>query len=186
MKFRTDRLLICPLSIDYLNEVHQLHSSPEVDRYNTLGIPASIESTKSLMLEWLQAQEALPPTNYVFCIKLIENNEFAGLIGLKIGKPAYRTAELWYKIDPPHWRKGYASEAVAEILKFAFSKLKLHRVEAGCAVDNTSSIRVLEKAGMIAEGRKREILPVRGKWLDNFFYAMLESDYEKLKGSSTS
>lgn len=180
MKFRTQRLLLSSLSLDYLNEIHQLHSLPEVDEFNTLGIPGSIEITKGIILQWLEKQEARPETLYVFCIKLIDTNEFIGLIGLKMGKPNYRTAELWYKLHPAHWGKGYAIEAVEEILKLSFNKLNLHRLEAGCAVDNLASIRVLEKAGMTREGRKREILPVRGQWLDNYFYAILESEYKNL------
>lgn len=177
MKFRTRRLLIASLSLDYLNEIHQLHSLPEVDEFNTLGIPASINTTKALILQWLEKQEARPQTLYVFCIKLIDSNEFIGLIGLNMGKPNYRVAELWYKLHPDHWRKGYATEAVAEIFTMGFNKLGLHRIEAGCATENIASIRVLEKAGMTREGRKREILPVRGKWLDNYFYSILESEY---------
>ncbi len=179
MKFRTERLLITNLSLDYLNEIHQLHSLPEVDEFNTLGIPASIQVTKDLILEWLEKQEATPRMSYIFCIKLIEANQFIGLIGLNIGKLNYRIAEVWYKTHPVHWRKGYATEALHEIIKFGFIKLDLHRIEAGCAVDNIASIKVLEKAGMIREGRKREILPIRGKWADNYFYSILEREFNK-------
>ena len=184
MKFRTQRLLIASISLDYLNEVHRLHSRPEVDRFNTLGIPASTDVTKKIMLGWLEKQEADPATGYVFFIKLIDSNEFIGLAGLNIGKPNYSMGEIWYKLDPGHWNKGYASEVVAEILRMGFTKLKLHRIEAGCAVDNTASIRVLEKAGFTREGRKRSVLPVRGEWLDNYFYAILDTDYHTLNKQS--
>ncbi len=178
MKLRTERLLVCDLSISYLNEIHELHSLPEIDEFNTLGIPESIQTTKNLVLEWLEQQEAEPRMLYVFCIKLIETNEFIGLIGLKIGKLNYRIAEAWYKTNPRYWKNGYTTEALLEILKFGFLKLKLHRIEAGCAVDNVASIRVLEKAGMTKEGRKRGILPIRDKWVDNYIYAILEDEFK--------
>ena len=178
MKLRSERLLITDLSLAYLNEIHQLHSLPEVDEFNTLGIPASIQVTKELILDWLEQKDAKPRLSYVFCIKLIETNQFIGLIGLKIGKLNYRTAETWFKLHPDFWNKGYTSEALQEILKLAFHKLKLHRVEAGCAVGNIASIRVLEKAGMTREGMKRQILPIRGKWVDNYFYSILEQEFD--------
>ncbi|MEL7146066.1 MAG: GNAT family protein, partial [Bacteroidota bacterium] len=59
-----------------------------------------------------------------------------------------------------------------------FDQLKLHRIEAGVAVDNQRSIRVLEKAGMTREGRKRKVLPIRGDWYDNYHYAILEEDFQ--------
>lgn len=47
------------------------------------------------------------------------------------------------------------------MLEFGFTNFKLHRIEAVCEVENGSSLRVLEKAGMTREERKREILPIR-------------------------
>jgi RimJ/RimL family protein N-acetyltransferase len=61
-------------------------------------------------------------------------------------------------------------------MNFGFKTLKLHRIEAGCAVDNIGSIKVLEKAGMTKEGRRREILPLKSGWSDNFEYAIVETD----------
>ena len=176
MKFRTERLLISSVSLNYLNEIHELHSFPETDEFNTSGIPENIEATKQLLLDWLAKEEASIRVSYTFCIKLISNNAFIGLIGLKIGKPHYRVAEVWYKTHPGFWRNGYTTEALREILRFGFTKLKLHRIEAGCAVENAASIRVLEKSGMTREGRKRQLLPIRGQWVDNYFYAILETD----------
>lgn len=97
---------------------------------------------------------------------------------MKIGKLNYRTAETWFKLHPDFWNKRYTSEALFEILKLAFHKLKLHRVEGGCAVGNIASIRVLEKAGMTREGMKRAILPIRGEWVDNYFYSILEKEFD--------
>ena len=77
---------------------------------------------------------------------------------------------------PAFWGKGYATEVVKTIIKFGFENLKLHRIEAGVATENTRSIRVLEKAGMIREGSRRKILPIRGTWKDNYHYAILEDD----------
>lgn len=178
MKFRTGRLLIIELSLNYLNEIHELHSLPETDEFNTLGIPETIQVTKDLILSWLKEQDEDQRMSFVFCVKLTNTNEFIGLIGLKKGKLNYRIAETWYKIHPNFWGNGYATEAVTAILKFGFSDLKLHRIEAGCAVGNIASIKVLEKAGMTCEGRKRAILPIRGKWVDNYFYSILETEFK--------
>jgi [ribosomal protein S5]-alanine N-acetyltransferase len=96
-----------------------------------------------------------------------------------LGVPNYQSGEVWYKLHKDFWGKGYATEAVTRILKFCFIDLNLHRIEAGCAVENVGSIRVLEKAGMTREGRKRKNLPIRGEWKDNYFYAILEEDFRQ-------
>ena len=183
MQLQTKRLSFSDISLDYLNDVHQLHSIPRVDEFNTLGLPGSIEITKNIMLEWLEKTQIFPKTSFIFCIHINETRQFIGLIGLNIGKVNYKIAEVWYKTNPDYWNKGYTTEALLEVLKFGFTNLALHRIEAGCAVDNIASIRVLEKAGMILEGRKREMLPIRGKWVDNYFYSILEKEFEHFQQS---
>lgn len=177
MQFYTERLLIRDLIPDDLQHIHHLHSLPETDEFNTLGIPDSIEDTEKLLAGWLLAQEQEPRTIYVLRISEKETGEFIGLLGFKLGPAKYRNGEVWYKILPAQWKKGYTTEAVKKLLEFGFSDLKLHRIEAGCAVDNIASIRVLEKAGMTREGGKRKALPIRGQWVDNYEYAILEEDF---------
>jgi len=38
---------------------------------------------------------------------------------------------------------------------------------------------VLEKLGMVREGVFREELPWQGKWVNQFFYSILDSDYRE-------
>ena len=106
-----------------------------------------------------------------------DTNTFAGLIALVKGKANYRIAEVWFKTLPTFWNQGYTTEALGELLRFGFTDLNLHRIEAGCAVENIASIKVLEKAGMIREGLKRKLLPIRGQWFDGYLYAQLEDDF---------
>jgi ribosomal-protein-alanine N-acetyltransferase len=172
----SERLTLKELELKDLDKIHELHSLPETDEFNTMGIPADIRVTEHLLADWLGMQELEPRTRYTFKIEL--NSEFIGLIGLKnLGMPNYRSGEVWYKLHKDFWGNGYATEAVVRILDFCFTDLKLHRIEAGCAVENHGSIRVLEKAGMTREGRKRKKLPIRGEWVDNYFYAILEEDF---------
>jgi ribosomal-protein-alanine N-acetyltransferase len=182
MKLETSRLLIRTITPADLPDVHRLHSLPQTDAFNTLGIPQTVAVTEAVMAGWLQAQAT--NTAYVFCIELLaESSPFIGLIALNLGEPKYSSAEVWYKLLPGYWGQGYASEALRAVLAFGFGGLKLHRIEAGCAVDNGASARVLEKAGMTREGRKRKKLPIRGEWVDNYFYAMLEEDFEAMSST---
>jgi RimJ/RimL family protein N-acetyltransferase len=95
---------------------------------------------------------------------------------LRLGATKYNRAEIWFKIHAKFWAQGYATEALISVQKYAFEKLGLHRIEAGCAVNNIGSIKVLGKAGMTREGRGRQVLPLQSGWSDIFEYAILESD----------
>lgn len=177
MMLKTERLNIRELSLADIDNVHNLHSLPETDEYNTLGIPENIQTTERILNEWLVLQKQSPRNSYVFCICKKDRNEFIGLIAIVLGKAKYKTAEVWFKTHKDHWRQGYTTEALKRVLEFGFVDLKLHRIEAGCATDNIASGKTLEKVGFIKEGMKRKKLPIRGVWKDNYFYGILEEDF---------
>ena len=184
MELRTKRLKLEEISLSDLDTIHRLHSLPETDEFNTLGIPETIQATECLLIQWIDQQKTKPRMSYIFSIKLIETNQFIGLIALILGKPKYKIAEVWYKIHPDYWGQGNATEALTKLLEFGFVDLGLHRIEAGSAIENKASIKVLEKVGMTREGIKRKILPIRGKWIDNYFYSILETDFYAIAGIS--
>lgn len=176
IKLQTIRLDIIPISLLDLKKIHDLHSLPETDRFNTLGIPESLNETEIIVKDLLEKNNNGEKENFTFKVELKENKSFIGLISLNLGKSKYKNAEVWYKFHPDFWNKGYATECLNEILNFGFGELKLHRIEAGCAVENIGSIRTLEKVGMTKEGRKRKALPLKDGWSDNFEYAILSTD----------
>lgn len=169
---RTERLNLRPISSIDLDKVHELHSIEEVDRYNTLGIPKNIQVTKSILDNWM-----LENRRFTFAVELNgDSHTFIGLIGISLGKEQYRNAEVWFKFHPDFWNKGYGTEALKSVIHFGFKHLDLHRIEAGCAVDNIGSIKILEKAGMLREAHTRKLLPLKSGWSDNFGYAILSTD----------
>ncbi|MCC9146186.1 MULTISPECIES: GNAT family protein [unclassified Arthrobacter] len=87
-------------------------------------------------------------------------------------------AEIGYTIAPEFAGRGYASEAVAELVRICFEELGLRRVVAECFADNTASWRVMEKVGMRREGRSRQgSLHRSGRWLDDLRYALLADEW---------
>ncbi len=179
IEITTKRMKLRLIDISDLKAIHKLHSMAEVDAFNALGIPKNIEESKSVIEPWILENQSTKIKNYTFAIENKWNKEFIGLFGLKLWSEKHRRGEVWYKIDPQHWNKGYATEAVLAVLDFGFEELNLHRIQAGCAVDNIGSFKVLEKAGMIREGRGRKVLPLKSGWSDNFEYAILETDERK-------
>jgi ribosomal-protein-alanine N-acetyltransferase len=173
---KTNRLNIRKLTFAGIDNVHKLHSLPETDEFNTLGIPENIQTTENILIDWLIIQKQEPRNSYIFGIDKNDHNEFIGLIAINLGKVNYKTAEVWFKIHKNYWRQGYTTEALKRILKYGFIDLKLHRIEAGCAVENIASSKGLEKVGMTREGMKRKKIPIRGQWKDNYFYGILEED----------
>lgn len=88
-----------------------------------------------------------------------------------------RRAEIGFAVGRPHWRRGYATEAVTRLIRHAFDDLSLHRLEADPDPRNTASIRVLEKLGFTYEGLLRERYFHDGEPQDAAYYGLLRSDW---------
>lgn len=177
MEIKTERLKLIDLKAADVEDIFRLHSSEEVARYNTIGIPLDSEVTRKILAPLLEQPDNKGKNDYSWTIRNKTNNAFLGEIGISLAPERYRLATLHYSLLPEFWGHGYATEAAFSLIGYCFRELDLHRIEAGCAVDNLASIRVLEKLGMHREGRKRKVLPLKDGWSDNFEFAILEEDF---------
>ncbi len=99
--------------------------------------------------------------------------------GLTLGlvrRGVAQACTLGYWMGQRHAGKGHMSEAVRGALRFAFSELALHRVEAACLPNNAPSRRLLDRVGFQHEGMARSYLRINGAWADHLLYASLASD----------
>ncbi|MGK0468891.1 GNAT family N-acetyltransferase, partial [Clostridium sp.] len=78
-----------------------------------------------------------------------------------------------YALDKQFNGKGYMTEAIKLVVRFAFNELSLHRIEAGVMPTNIGSITVLEKAGFCKEGIARKNVKINGKWKDHQMLAII-------------
>ncbi|UZO79867.1 GNAT family N-acetyltransferase [Aquimarina sp. ERC-38] len=155
---------------DAIPFLYKLLSNPLVDQYNTLGIHKEIRETEDYF--WKLKQQEENNQSITFVIASLDNQKI-GLIALDFSQPKFKSATLWYKIHPDYWRKGVATAAVLKITTMGFSQYHLHRIEAGCAVQNIGSQKVLLKTGFIKEGCKKEVLPLLTGWSDAYIYALV-------------
>ena len=176
MQLNSDRLVLDEISWQDLKRIHFLHSIPEVDEYNTLGIPKDIEQTREIIAATITDQENENRSRFEWICSEKESSEMIGMCGMFLSAARFKSAEIYFKLAPGFWGKGYGTEIARTLVLFGFDTLKLHRIDAGVATENVRSIHLLEKLGMQREGLHREILPIRGEWKDNYHYAILEND----------
>lgn len=99
-----------------------------------------------------------------------------GLTLANVRRGCAQTASMGYWMGAPYARHGHMTDAVRAILPFAFSTLRLHRIEAACIPSNLASIRLLEKVGFQREGYARRYLCIHGVWHDHLLFARLGDD----------
>jgi ribosomal-protein-serine acetyltransferase len=103
---------------------------------------------------------------------------FCGNVGLHRIAMWQSTAMMGYWVRMSCEGRGYATEASAAVLLWAFDRLKLARIEITAATQNIASRRVIEKLGFVPEGVLREAqrIPRRRRRLDWLLASLVRSD----------
>ncbi len=86
-------------------------------------------------------------------------------------------AETGYDLDPEYWGQGIMTEAMTAIIDYAFDRMKLNRIEALVSPRNRGSLGMMKRLGFVKEGRLREHFLYRGKYTDDFLFALLKKDW---------
>lgn len=109
---------------------------------------------------------------------IFKDNKIIGKIRISnIVYGVFRNAFIGYSIDENEQGKGYMKEAVKLVLKYAFSELELHRIEATAMVENTKSQRVLRSCGFKELGISEKYLFINGEWKDHVVFYNVNSEY---------
>lgn len=118
---------------------------------------------------WIgQTLVATVPTSFAIAV----GDEAVGGIGVRLQEDVYRrSAELGYWLGETFWGRGIATEAVRAMTAYALEAFGLNRLYAGVFEWNEPSMRVLEKAGYVCEGRLRRSVVKDGRTIDSFLYA---------------
>ena len=90
----------------------------------------------------------------MYLVELKETAESIGICGL-LKRPTLDDVDVGFAFLPAYWSQGYAFESARAVLSYAKDVLGLPRVVAIAAVDNGSSIKLLEKLGLRFERRIR-------------------------------
>ncbi|OXM15748.1 GNAT family N-acetyltransferase [Paenibacillus herberti] len=115
--------------------------------------------------------------SFVICQK--ENERIIGSIDLSfVARGALQSCMIGYNLDQAHNGKGYMTEAVQQVVRYAFDELKFHRITGEASPHNAGSIRVLEKAGFHKEGISRSNVKINEKWEDHQVLAIINPSEE--------
>lgn len=175
---RTERLTIRPATAEDLAATWAFRRLPEVGEWVTW--------TNSDRDGY--AQQFLDPDRLASTLIVERDATVVGDLMLRVedgwaqGEVADRAAgvqaELGWTLDPARSGRGYATEAVAELLRICFEDLGLRRVTALCFADNTASWRLMERVGLRREAHNvGDSLHRSGGWLDGYGYALLAEEW---------
>jgi [ribosomal protein S5]-alanine N-acetyltransferase len=88
----------------------------------------------------------------------------------------FRSAHMGYYAFVGHEGKGLMSEGIRWIVRYSFTALGLHRIEANIQPGNEPSRRMAEACGFRLEGFSPNYLTVDGAWRDHERWAITAED----------
>jgi [ribosomal protein S5]-alanine N-acetyltransferase len=181
--FSTQRLVLRPFTLADAPEVTRLVGDRRIAD-TTLNIPYPYD--ESTAVGWIGTHAEAAERGESVTLAITEKDgSLVGAVALAIAR-AHQRAELGYWIAVPHWGRGYATEAAAAMVDYAFGTLELRRVVARCLTRNAGSVRVMEKLGMQREGCLRAHVL---KWdvpEDVALYAVLRDEWSRVTHESGS
>jgi RimJ/RimL family protein N-acetyltransferase len=159
---------------DDWQDLHEYLSQEETVKYEPYGV-YSEEAAKA------EAARRADDSAFWAC----ELNSSGKVIGnVYLAEQDCRNWEIGYVFNQNYWHNGYASEAVREMMNWAFSEKNAHRITAMCNPLNVASWKLLERIGMRREGHLKSNVffnkDANGSpiWQDTYEYAVLKDDWK--------
>ena len=108
------------------------------------------------------------PANRGFALRRLDTQALAGYVELtQIVHGAFCSAYLAYYAFAGHERQGLMKDGLQSVVRLAFSKLGLRRLEANMQPGNTASAALARACGFTREGYSPRYLKIRGRWRDH-------------------
>lgn len=158
-----------PTDLDWLFELENDEGIWEIS--NTLQ-PFSKDILKKYLKNAHQDIFTAKQLRLVIC----HNEKPMGLIDLFNFDPHNHRAGLGILLLSEYQSKGFASEAMQLVIKYAFIHLQIHQLYANISIENTKSITLFQKVGFEIIGNKKEWIYYKGQYKDELLLQLLNND----------
>ena len=166
----------CKLRFFKNSDVEALFSICNDKEFNQY-IPLPYPYHKSDAKKWIKSQpeKRKEGSGFDFAVVSKDGNELIGSVSITIDKKN-QFGELGCWISKQCWGKGFATEILKKVTKFAFEDLGLHKVYAKCYKENIASSKAIQKSGLTFVGTLREHALKDGKFHDCLLYELINKN----------
>jgi RimJ/RimL family protein N-acetyltransferase len=177
----SERLVVRRFQDSDLAAFMAYRNDPAVSRYqnwDTLTAPRA----QALLQEQRHLEPGTPGPWFQFALALKGSGQLVGDCGLQVLLQDARQAQVSVSLAPVHQGTGLATEALTTLLDYAFINLDLHRVIAVMDAENAGPVRLFERVGMRREGHFVKNVWFKGRWADEYLFALLQAEWLSRRG----
>ena len=152
---------------DQLAFLKQARLSHDLHR-QWIDVPISLRAFRTYV------EELSTENNRGYLIFRSDTQVLVGMIELRdIYYQNFRNSYVVYYGFSGHLQQGLMTEGLGQVIRIAFGKLRLHRLEANIQPSNVASIGLARACGFRKEGESPRFLKIRGRWRDFERWALL-------------
>ncbi len=150
--------------------------------FRLLNSSARPMQSPKMAATWMEKEVGeMSPASYFFTIRTLEDDKLIGELGLDVVTWSGRDAYVGLGIgESEYWSKGYGTDIMNVLLRFAFAEINLRRVTLSVFEYNQRAIRSYEKAGFRHEGRSRQLLNKEGRRWDMLYMGIQREEWFEL------
>ena len=139
----TERLTLRQLVIDDEQEIFNLRSDTEINKYLDRQVSNTLEDARNFIK---RVNENITKNNSLYwAIVLVDTNTLVGTICLHSFSDGNGKCEIGYELLTNFQGQGIMKEAVEKVIDYAFKTIKVKKIEAFTHRDNQRSIKLLKK-----------------------------------------
>jgi len=131
----------------------------------------SLPATPQEFRAYLGRFDHVTAEGLLVCLR--ETGAIVGVIHINnIIRGRFQNGSLSYAAFAPGAGQGYMSEGLGLVLRHAFGRLRLHRLDAQIQPGNEASLRLVRRLGFRSEGYSPQLLFIDGAWRDHERWAI--------------
>ena len=159
-----------PVEADDLPFVHAGVNDPRVRPRVGQVAPTTLDQERRYL-------ETLQDRDDALALLVVVDDAPVGVVEFDPLDADHGVADLAVWIHPDHWGNGYAREACALAITYAFDERRMHKVTAEAYDANETSRALFESLGFVREGVGREDAFLDGAYHDTVYYGLLASEW---------
>lgn len=179
IRLMTERLILREYRWEDIEKHHLLISDPSIMYYIQDVFSSSRKESEENLRNAIEDIDN-PSRTKVYLVIETGEGEYVGGIGYTVSEknPAGKRVEIGYFIYPQFWGKGYTTEALKELINYAFCEDSVYRIDGTCIADNIASRKVMEKCGFVFEGERRKFEWNHNKLKSRYVFGLLKDEWE--------
>lgn len=144
--YETERLLICPVSVEDADIIFQLYNMPNFIKFiGNKNINSLSDAENYIKSKFLPQIEKRGFGNYILVLK--EGNQKIGSVGI-FEREGLDVADIGFSVLEKFEGKGLMFEAAQKVKSVVMEDFGLNKISAITSKDNSSSQKLIERLGL--------------------------------------